>query len=340
MLHNGAYRNIVRRNWLAESADYLVWRSPPSIPEPNAFSENTCVVTQGELFYPDGNPDQVSVWDHNHYYRTDGQELLFIDDSLAEWRARGLDRNSTVGTAAPPLSPQAAKIVRDAGLYGERAWTAAPAKVALDPVTLPPALTHSGPQLIDDDFETTPVGQPPRGAAVNLGPIAGGRIEITDEQAHSGRHSLMVVDAPGLKNIWDPHLFYEPRLRHGTAHLRFALRLTDKAIAQCEWRTGGYPYKTGPSITFDQNCKLTAGGRELLTVPRDAWLLVDMRCRLGAEADGAWRLEVGLPDGSTKVFDDLKCDPAFRRLGWLGFVSLADWSTKFYLDDLKLEVLP
>ena len=352
MLHNGAHNNVVRNNILARAVNHLIWRSPASIPQPNTFTHNLCLVSQGELFLTDATPDTKSTWDENLYWRSDGQPLEFMGESFADWQALGLDRRSVV---ADPLfiDPERGDFrfkvgaKRDLrgfvpfaldgfGLYGDPEWVAGPRRVEHPPTVMPPPASSGAEQPFADDFEGYAEGDTPVGAHVSLGPVAGGDIAVSARQAASGKHSLAFTDAPGLRNEWDPHLFWQPRLRSGTARFGCKLYLEAGAVAWIEWRHGSYPYKVGPSLRIDAAGKLTANGRELTVVPRATWLTLGVVCVLGKAATGAYDLALRSGDGPEQVFQALPCDPGFRRVDWLGVVSLATQRTVFYLDDVKL----
>jgi hypothetical protein len=68
---------------------------------------------------------------------------------------------------------------------------------------------------------------------------------------------------------------------------------------------------------------------------------VEIACTLGKEAPGTYDLSVTLPGQQPKAFPKLPCGSAdFRRLEWLGFVSLATEKTVFYLDNIRLHESP
>ncbi len=356
MMHNGAFANVVRNNIFARASQELVWRSPATVAIPNRFERNICQVTQGLLFLGDGVPDTKSVWDQNLYWRADGRDLEFMDETFAEWQARGIDRGSLVADpefmdaahddfrlrpSSPALTRLGFRPVNHAaaGLYGDAAWVALPKRQTYPPTVMPPDRS-TALERVDDDFESTPPGQPPALAVSSLGPVPGGAIAVTEERAASGRHSLKVQDAPGLKHVWDPHLFYQPRLRKGLAHLQFKLNFCPGAEAWMEWRSGGSPFLTGPSFKVDAQGNLRAGDQVLMPLPANQWLAFEVTCRLGKHAIGTYDLHVTLPAGTTREFKGLKCDPRFNRLAWVGFVSLADAATVFYLDDVKLFAEP
>jgi len=207
-----------------------------------------------------------------------------------------------------------------------------PSKCPPRPFTLPP---RPKPEPIADDFESTPVGPPPEADYV-APPQKGASIAITDETAASGKRSVKFTDAPGLDYIWRPHMFYRPCYSTGTLRLKFDVRVAPGAIFWCEWRDGSTPYKVGPSFRIEADGRLTAGGRELARLPHDQWLHFEVTCPLGKTA-GTYDLAVSIPNEETRRFQKLPLgNPRFRKLRWLGFISLADANTVFYLDNLDL----
>ena len=53
--------------------------------------------------------------------------------------------------------------------------------------------------------------------------------------------------------------------------------------------------------------------------------------------DSRWKLRITLSDGSQKEFADLRSDPSWKELSWVGFSSHGREGSAFYLDDLALE---
>jgi len=139
--------------------------------------------------------------------------------------------------------------------------------------------------------------------------------------------------------VWNPHLFYVPHYREGRATMSFRLRLEKGAICVHEWRDEAQPYRVGPSLRFGADGALVANGKPLGTVPLGTWVTVAIECGLGSQADGRYRLTLTVP-GEKPVERRLACGSArFRRLAWLGFVSLAAEKTTFYLDSLRLNLV-
>jgi parallel beta-helix repeat protein len=357
IMNTGSHGNTVRNNVFALSGWQAAWRwtnrkKPPSVVERNIF-----YVTQGELFHDDGGrADLLSRWDHNLYWRSDGQPLEFYDCPFAEWQAKGLDRHGAVADPkfvdpahydfrlrpdSPALKLGIRSIdTRRVGLYGDAAWVALPRKAVFPPTVFPPATPPLAPVPIDEDFETTPAGQLPSRATV-CEEGRGDSIRVLDDgNAAGGRRALRFQDAPGMKHSFNPHLFYAPHFRDGLARLRFDLRLEKGASVGHEWRDTGHPYRVGPSLLFDAAGQLLAGGKALARVPTGTWFGVEIACPLGSTATGTYELTLRLPGQTPQRFAGLRCGaPRFNRLEWLGFTALANDKTEFRLDNVKLEAL-
>lgn len=354
IMNTGTHGNVVRNNIFAHSAWHSAWRyqfqkDPPSVVQRNIF-----YVTQGELFHHDGGQSDLrSQWDYNLYWRADGEPLLFYGDEFDQWQTRGVDSHSMVadpGFVDPdrydfrlrPDSP-ARKLgfkpidVSRCGLIGDADWVSLPRKAEFPPTVFPPPDSPPRPVMVDDGFEKTPDGGVPTVATL-CEEGRGDSIRVSAGDAAAGRQCLRFHDAAGLQHRFNPHLFYQPHFRKGTAHLSFDLRLGPGAIFAHEWRDEKQPYRTGPSLRIDADGNLHAGGEAILEVPADAWLHFEITCRLGKEATGVYQLAVTVPGQQPRTFD-LRCgSEKFQRLEWLGFVSLADSATVFLLDNVRLDL--
>ncbi|MCP4640687.1 MAG: right-handed parallel beta-helix repeat-containing protein [bacterium] len=287
--------------------------------------------------------------DNNCYWDTSGDEIEFNGLSLSEWRARGQDANSIIAdplfhnaeAADFRLRPDSPAIEHgfkpfdytEAGLCGDPEWVEKPRQIPRAPFSPPPL---PKPKSYADDFEQTPVG----GTAANastLGEEGDARIRVTDETAASGKRSLKITDAPGLKQAFNPHLVYAPHLSKGHATGTFAIRLEPGAILYHEWRDNRNPYRVGPSLWFQANGDLMARGAKLLTVPHSQWVTVEIGCDLGRDADGTYDLTVTIPGQDPQQFENLPCGAGdFSRLDWCGFVSNATESVVAYIDDVRI----
>ena len=353
IMNTGRPEITVRNNIFALSARHAAWRYSQDGDPPSTVERNIFYLTQGELFHNDGGRmDERTGWERNLYWRTDGRPLEFYGADFAAWQARGLDANSRVadpkfvdparfdfrvqpGSPALELGFEPIDTSR-VGLIGPDAWRTLPRQAEFPPTVLPPPPAPPEPVPIDDGFETTPVGRWPALATV-MEEGRGDEVRVTDEAAASGRRSLKVLDAPGLEHAFNPHFFYTPHFRTGRAVLAFDLRLEPGAVLAHEWRDAASPYRTGPSLRIAAGGKLVANGRALLDVPAGEWFRVEIACTLGKEADGTYDLVITLPRKPPQSFPALPYPGnKLQRLEWLGFVSLAQEKTVFYLDNIKL----
>ena len=131
-------------------------------------------------------------------------------------------------------------------------------------------------------------------------------------------------------------MYYEPNFTSGTATLSFDLRLGSGSTVAVEWRDAAIPYRVGPSFAIDGTGQVAAAGRRLLLVPTERWCHFKVVCKLGNDADGTWTLMVRAADQPWRVVEKLPCDPSYKALRWLGFISTATVKTVSYLDDIML----
>ena len=355
IMQTGAHDNIVRNNIFAFSAWHAVWRWQKSAGPPARVERNIFYLTQGELFHMDGGQSDVeTIWDHNCFWRTDGRPVEFYGQSFEEWQAKGLDVHSILADpgfidaahydfrlkpGSPVLKLGFEPIdLSKTGLVGDPEWVGGPDRMRFPPTTLPGPPPELEPVNVDDGFEDTKTGSPPRLAKVQV-EGRGDTIEVTDETAATGRQCLKVTDAPGLQHIWNPHMYYEPHFREGRADLSFAVRVEPGAVFTHEWRDAFRPFRVGPSLRIDASGTFEANGRPIATVPHSQWVHIEIRCPLGSKANGRYHLSLTLPRREPQEFPGLTCgSERFRRLEWLGFISFAADHAVFYLDNVTLNL--
>lgn len=348
--HYGA-DNVIRNNIFAFSRESQIRRSREDLKNSVIFDRN--------VVYCDNDQVLTQIWkngdyrvDDNVYWSIGKTAPLFDGREFEEWKATsGQDRHSLL---ADPLFVNAAardlRLRPDSpafklgfkpielqgfGLTGDAAWTAKPKQVRrpefILPDTAPPA-----PTSVDDDFENTPVGSPPRDAVVH-GEEKDASIRVTDELAAGGKHCLKVTDMPGLSQTYQPHFFYKLNTRKGLAHGSFDVRLGKGAMMQCEWRDTARPYRVGPSLRIDAAGDLLTGKKKLMSLPHDTWIHVEIVCGLGPQSTGTYDLSVTVAGQPSQRFEKLPLgSPESKELRWLGFISPANAEAVYYLDNLKL----
>ncbi len=293
--------------------------------------------------------------DRNCYWSTTTNAPDFGGRTFAAWQAEGRDRQGRVadpgfvnaaqrdfrlrpGSPALALGFQPIDI-SPAGLYGAKAWTRLPHMITHR--TVETAAAPARPATFTDSFEEYAVGEHPDFARTfeeNKEAV----IRVTDAFAAGGKQSLKVTDGPGQKHAHDPHLYYDRDFPEGRLTGSFDLRLEPGAIFSYEWRDwpSGETLRAGPGVRVNADGALVAGGKKLLTLPHGQWVNIEVTCVTGPSADARWQLGVRQPGQEPQRFTDLPCSAQFKKLNWLGFISLATNTAAFYLDNVRLEKAP
>jgi hypothetical protein len=346
--------NIVRNNIWALGKDCQLSRAREEEHISFTFERNIVYFDNGKLLKGGWTNDHF-IMDHNLYWDTShpAGDLKFGEATWAEWQARGHDQHSLI---ADPKFVDAARhdfrlkpdspafklgfVPIDAsqiGLYGDPDWVAAARRLKRQ-VFVPKPPPAPQPTAIDDDFEEALVGSPPEVPAVNVESV--GSILVTDEIAASGKQCLKFTDAPGQTYAFNPHLWYSPHFATGRMRGSFDVRVEPGAIAEVQWRDySGGDYHVGPAVRIEGDGKMLSGGKEIGAVPLSQWLHVEATCALGEAADGKWTLRYGPLQGELSQLE-LTCDPKFRKLDWVGFISSATIAAVFYVDNVKIAPSP
>ena len=307
------------------------------------FDHNIVYWIEGPLLGSNWSEQHYNL-DYNLYWNASGRAVTFAGMDFNAWKLTGQDVHSLI--ADPQFTDPANRVftlkkdspayklgfkpidMRDVGPIGKRkAEPLAPRAFPAPPPPLPPA-------PISDDFESTSAGKKPLNVNVNE-EDAVHTIRITDETASSGKHSIKLVDGPGQKNNFDPHMFYSPGFLQGVIVGSFELKLMPGAIMYHEWRNSESPYKVGPSVRFE-NSSLIVGGKKLMALPIEKWVNIRITAGVGKRANAKWNLEVTPEGESTSAFMDLTCDPGFQSLDWFGFSMDGDKDCILYLDNIKI----
>jgi len=338
--------NLIRNNILAFARDQQIQRTRVEEHLSFTFERNLVVWEEGRLLHGRWRDEGVAL-SRNLYWHAGGGPIDFDGLSFEEWQALGKDEGSRI---ADPLFVDAAADdfrLRDdspalalgfepfdssrAGLYGEVEWTSRAAALELPEMTSPPP---PPPLTFREDFEG---GGFAPGTQVSQDEKLGSVEVVETEGARSGTRALLLRDEAGQEHRYLPYIHFAPDHQEGVSRCRFALRLGPGAVFQHEWRSGGHPYLAGPSLLVEEG-RIRASGRELIALPENEWVELEVSAPLGDEA-GSWILTVTLPDEAPRTFEGLaNRDAGWRTLDWLGFISQADLESEIWIDDLELDL--
>ncbi|HSH94485.1 MAG TPA: right-handed parallel beta-helix repeat-containing protein [Roseimicrobium sp.] len=344
--------NIIRNNIFAFAREQQLQRSK--------VEDHTSFYFTNNIVYWKTGPLLGSLWKdtnfvvaNNLYWNAAGEPVTFLGQSFTDWQKAGKDAGSRI---ADPLFENADRFdfrlkagspalamgfksfdATQAGVTGDVAWKQLASAVKYPDRREPPAIPKAPPLFVHENFENLATGATLPKATVSV-EKKGDSIAVVEDSAGGGKRSLKLADAPGLKQAFNPHFYYQPHHAAGLTTMAFDLRVDAGAIFSHEWRDKASPYRTGPSI-FIQGGKLRTGGRELMPVPVGKWVHIEIKSGLGSDSTGTWDLKVTSLDGTfaAKEFKALKnVNPDWKELDWLGFTSNAATATVIYLDNLEL----
>jgi hypothetical protein len=343
--------NVVRNNIWALARGGMLDRLREEAHNSFTFERNLVYHDEEGVLQAENWTNEHFVMDHNLYWNTAGP-ASFQGQTLEQWQARGHDLHSVV---ADPLfvdprhgdfalregSPALALGFQpiDVSQVGRLTVPAHAPMASFPPRAFPPKPGPRPPQPVAEDCEALETGDKPPGATV-IEENDQASIRVTGEQASSGSRSLKFVDMPGLRNCWDPHLYYSPGFASGALTGRFAIRLDGRALAYHEWRQypGGGSYLLGPALWFYPDGRLVANGQTVLErLPAGDWVRVQITCGLGPDSTGTYDLQVWLPgEAEARTFPGIVFDPAFKRLEFACFTANGEQAATFYVDDIYI----
>lgn len=342
--------NVITNNVLAYARGAQVRRSRAEDHTSFYFQNNIVLFDNGEPLYEgsygDWTPGNYDS-DYNVWWDDGACSLDWAGYSWEDWQALGNDVSSVVADPlfvdAPELdftldlaSPAIALGFEPwdwqaAGLYGDAAWVSRPDAYAWTSEVH----TDTSAAALSDDFESTPVGDPPADATV-WGESGDAWARVTDAEARSGSRSLELRDQPGLAASYAPHLWYSPSMC-GTITASFAVKIEPGAEFYHEWRDWGdsaSAYTAGPSVYVTGDGTLRASWTTIGAVPLDEWLDVTIQATVGG-SDGSWSLSITDASGTTQSWSGLPAS-ALPELNWVGFVANGEADARFWLDDLDV----
>ncbi len=368
MLHGGS-DNIVRGNIVVDAPIAALEQAPirDTPISGNVFASNVLVHDiDGALVYRSTKWVDGSLAITRNLVWTHGRPAMVSLGYGAEefgtweaWMAYGLDEGSAL---APPrfIDPEADdyRLAQDSpgwalgfdaipveriGCYEDDLRATWPVDIEEGVVREEPLLYTQPPRPVVEDFEIDVVGRKPRhGDAMEDGEA---RIRVTDEQAAGGEHSLKVSDAPDLRAIWLPRIYYSLDHDEGAVRLSFDLRLSAETpprlyVDPRQYSdTGETEYFSGPMLTITEEGELRSREDALARLPFDTWVTIELLLTLGADAPGATPMTVTVQGEEPVSLQVPHASPQFRRLERVVFASIADGEGIFYLDNVAIEPL-
>ncbi len=356
--------NTVRNNIFAFAGRDPICCSRPEEHLSYTFDHNIVLSDKGQATSDHHSPLRTKTeFSRNLYWDLSGKEPLFSGVTFAQWQATGRDKDSQIADPrfadaahrdfrllpeSPALTMGFEPIVTtEVGLYGDPTWVAGPRRVQRPPVVaLPPPPPAPAARPFIEDFETAAVGTSPT-TFTCFDSNRPELIQVSDETAASGRRSLKITDADGLKHGWEPHLFQGVR-PFERGRVRFSCDLLNSTERPAEFHVGlrGYlphngEYREGPSILFRDDGAVVVAGKELKKTPLGTWLHVEVQLDLGGEgrpAATAYRLSLTPAGQPEQAFEGVPyLHPDFSRLTWLGISSSGQPGTSFHVDNVRLE---
>lgn len=340
--------NVIRNNILAFARDHQLQFTRVENHLSFTFENNIVYWKDGPLFSGRWKEAKIDLKD-NLYWQSSGKPISFAGMKFDEWQKSGRDAGSVVEdpifvdvekydfrlTPGSPATRTGFKPFdfSQAGVYGEAEWIALAGSVHFPPFELPPP-----PPVLEvkEDFEN-PTTQRPLPTAHLSTENKGDSIAVSDEQAAGGKHSLKLTDAAGMKHNWNPHFYFSPYHKNGITRCSFDIRLDNAARFYHEWRDRASPYRVGPTLQIAGG-NLISGGRQLLTLPLDTWIHLEVSAGLGGQSTGTWDLVVTIMGKEPVRFTKLNLqNENWMTLDWLGFVSDGTKASNIYIDNIELK---
>lgn len=356
-LHYGQ-TNLVQNNIFAYAGQTLARRTRDEKHLSETFERNIFYAKEGSAAYTGqmskpGAVKNIKARDNVYWSETGFGDTAFFEVDWNTWTNLGPDTGSVladpmfVDPAArdfrlKPGSPALAKGFKpwnfaDAGVYGDPSWRAKASERTWRDVAVREPAKYSIPKR--NRFKTGFEDRTVRGfgsLADLRDPKKGRGFYYCERDPHSGTRCVEARDRKGSAYGFWPHSNLKiDAEKH--AKISFALktdRKTNLKFSLRQLRPDKFrEYTEGPSITV-KGPVLTAGG-QTLTVPENAWWTVTLVVDLEKRTWSVKREAKGLAPQELKNLPFPAGD--FKRLDWIGFMSLADEDASWYIDDIDFE---
>jgi hypothetical protein len=346
---NFGRNNIVKDNVFALGQEAQVELTKAEPGRSLTLTHNAIVTDGVPFFRGDWRHDSVEL-DDNLYFDLSGHPPSWLSGvRLLDWQILGFDRNSRYidpGFADPrhgnfATNPGAPWVWNreppfvGAGVYGSSAWRTVAALRIPNKAPEIPAPPAGRPFNLSEDFDETGTGGIPAKANVVTEGV-GDSIAVTDERAHSGKHSLKLQGSSRVEFAYDPHFFYMTNYRDGHTTVRFQLYIEPDYCLSTEWRDDDSPYHVGPSVSI-RDGQLWVAGKKVAPLPYDTWVSLKISADEGLKSSRNWHLEVQQDNTLPLRWTFPDTDRQWNKLDWIGFISACRSDSRAFLDDITIE---
>lgn len=293
----------------------------------------------------------------NLYWSTAGITTnSFMGSSWEGWRRRGQDVDSLIADPQfvdavhgdfrlKPTSPAfglgftAINPRQSAGVLG-RAWRAEASRHVPPTLVFEPDSPVFGRSRYFMPFEAERAyDRLPEEFDVICPPSRRDLVRLSQAAARHGRRGLEIRDAKGLDYVFQPMVSLGTRILDGKVCLLLSLKgdaRTDFKILLRDFDGGGR-YHDGPFVDFRAG-GVFCGSRKLAAVQPGVWHELELAFELDGNSAPVYSCRVTAAGGETTEIAGLTCrDPQFRRLTWIGLLSMAQDDSVCLIDDIKLE---
>ena len=344
--------NVVRNNIFAFSELHQLQATRAEKHRSFTFENNIVYYDSGKLLH--GRWDELRYdSSKNCYWDTRGGPIDFAGRTLKQRQDKGHEQGSVIAdpqfenpeqddfrlAKSSPVFNLGFQLFdpSKAGVYGDADWIAkANDAVFAELHIAPPA----PPLSLNDSFEEDFVGRPPRHGSSSTGDDQDA-IVVTEETASDGKQSLVLVDSERMSKPFYPlYQITEIDYRGGRVLVSYDLRVDEKSVIDLDWRDyqTRAPYVTGPSLKI-RGSKLIVPNGKSVPLPIDRWISFRIETSLEKGNVEGWIVDV--MDGEETLISERGIpfrDKDFERINWLGFVSNARDSTRFFIDNIRAKV--
>lgn len=352
--------NTVRNNIIADAENGLIAISNLQKSGKLTFERNIFYMRGDQRVYEKDQIRDDTTFHANLYWREGGGEVRFFGfRTFDEWRK---DKEPDAVVVDPLFRDPAQgdyRLANDSPAFqaitfapidmtrpGRKTKTDKTANLPVPLIAHPPGISATEIRknlVLDEGFEDFAPNE--RYTDMSVESFVESVCRVTDKQAAAGKHSLEFRKGKDSQQSWQPHMYTHLNYDPGTLRCGFNLRVekgTEMNWEIRDWRPGfGGQYRVGPVLNVRKDGSLVSQGKNLLTLPPETWVRIDVSCPTGPsiEKRHETQITVMLPGEEPRRFD-VPCAEGFERATWLGFSTYGEPGTGFFIDDFQLRNEP